>query len=825
MHLKSVFIRFYKSFNYDHFTKLNGDSESAKDWEKMEGYWYPYVEIPIDEKVTTIVGANESGKSHLLTAIEKAISGKDYKKEEIKREDFCRYSHFFNIKKGELKFPSFGTEWFRLSDQEKRTIRSICNISEEIEFDRFFLFRVNQEQLTVYLSVKNDYQTYKVPLETVNYFPTLLPHIFRIDANIALPETVPIRRLIKGEPVSTIFECFERELRSEILQVLEEIRNNPKQNENLNGANLLGQSSEGTHDKMSLIIAALGKNYKSQEREKEFELARKLLCEVAEVDPEVLSDLADALLDGKEGYVNGIIEMINKRLSESLNFPKWWVQDKEFCLRIAPRDYDLVFTIRDRTGTEYSFKERSSGLRYFLSYFIQYRAHKPHPQTSEILLMDEPDTYLSSQAQQDLLKIFDSFSNPELGSHLTQPIQVIYVTHSPFLIDKNHPERIRVLEKGVEDEGTRVVKDVARNHYEPLRSAFGAFVGETTFIGNCNLIVEDSADQILIAGAATYLRLKYKSDISDLETVDLNRITIVPSGSASDIPYLVYLARGRDVEQPAVIVLLNSNPSGDEAKNRLQKGVADGKVLLEEEFILQIGDLNSGVNLSDGVNLTDIEDLIPLPICVEASRNYAREVCGAKDNTVNKWITSEAIIKKYIPGKTIFDAIEDFFHENQSKGIYIDKLGLSRSVVDTINQYRKKRNSSKIISPKDLETLDNNFKLLFRYLNDKIRKANTKLTDERISQKIDRIKKRFISDHPTPSKREDAVVLLANIEDILDNSRESEDIRKIIKALRETYNLDTEMVKLIDNYEEFKKGLEKIKYAGKSASQEDDPFS
>lgn len=95
--------------------------------------------------------------------------------------------------------------------------------------------------------------------------------------------------------------------------------------------------------------------------------------------------------------------------------------------------------------------------------------------------MDEPDAYLSSQAQQDLLKIFDLFANPEIGSHLTQPIQVVYVTHSPFLIDKNHSERIRVLQKGNEDEGTRVVKDAARNHYEPLRSSIGAYVWRNHF--------------------------------------------------------------------------------------------------------------------------------------------------------------------------------------------------------------------------------------------------------------------------------------------------------------------------------------------------------
>jgi hypothetical protein len=81
-----------------------------------------------------------------------------------------------------------------------------------------------------------------------------------------------------------------------------------------------------------------------------------------------------------------------------------------------------------------------------------------------------------------------------------------------FLIDKNNADRIRVLEKGVGDEGTRVVRNVSRNPYEPLRSAFGAFVAETTFIGNCNLMVEGPADQILLGGATTHLRLRGRHD-------------------------------------------------------------------------------------------------------------------------------------------------------------------------------------------------------------------------------------------------------------------------------------------------------------------------
>jgi hypothetical protein len=259
----------------------------------------------------------------------------------------------------------------------------------------------------------------------------------------------------------------------------------------------------------SIISALEGVNFSKEEQEKrnkEFHLAYKLICKIAEVDTKALLDLAEAIQNGMQGFANGIIEKINRQLAINLNFPNYWVQDRNFCLKVVARDYDLVFTITDRTGTEYSFDERSQGLRFFLSYYIEYRSHEPHHNKTEILLMDEPDAYLSSQAQQDLLKVFDLFANPEPGSHLTHPIQVVYVTHSPFLIDKNHTDRIRVLQKGNEDEGTRVVKDFVKNRYEPLRSSIGTLIGESVFIGNCNLMVEGICEQIIIAGAARYLR-------------------------------------------------------------------------------------------------------------------------------------------------------------------------------------------------------------------------------------------------------------------------------------------------------------------------------
>ena len=812
MYLKTVFIRFYKSFNFDYLRKHH-DQAQPLPWEKLENMWYPYVRVPIDPKVTTVVGANESGKSHLLTAIEKGISGQN-----IEREDFCRYSQFFTVELGKMKWPDFGFEWAGLSEVDREHVRLACGVTKQTPFDRFFLFRTNRNLLNIYLPKGNAYTVYEVKDDQTDSLVESLPYVFQINSDIALPESVPIKFLY-GESATSgnnRFESLSRGDRSSYLNILESI--DPSWFET---PEVLAQSAGQLFPTMSSFFKRLHTATTTdaqQKKNEEFSLAHDLIRKVARIDPEALSDLSRALQLGREGHANGIIQKINDALAASLNFPHWWVQDREFALTVSSRDYDLVFTIRDRTGTHYSFNERSSGLRYFLSYYIQYLAHEPARQGPEILLMDEPDAYLSSQAQQDLLKIFEAFASPDQGKN---SVQVIYVTHSPFLIDKNHAERIRVLEKGVGDEGTRVVRDAAKNHYEPLRSAFGAFLGETTFIGNCNLMVEGIADQILIAGAATYLR---SCGAPEMETLDLNQITIVPAGSASHIPYLVYLARGRDIERPAVIVLLDSDKSGNDAKKELIRGGPKRKQLLKEDCILQLGDLAQGRG-ADGqaasMTFTEIEDLIPLPLCVRAAQSYLTEVCGADDDTA-ALITEESICAELGDGLSVFDAINKCFRNLRDEGFHIEKVGFARLAIEAVQELARQSDESRRNEALPLDAFEANMRLLFRDLRAMQRKAERELGGDRVSRRIDRAKTSFLRDHPEEAKREQALVLLEEIEAALDGSQESDAVLLGMQGLRREFSLDLDMTKPIQDYARFKDRLESIKYMGRLATQDPD---
>lgn len=797
----------------------------------IDNVFYPYIEVSIESKITTIVGANESGKSHLLSAIEKAISGKD-----IERSDFCRYSPFFTVKQNELKYPDFGTEW-ELSKPEQDSLREIIpEIYRNANLDRLFIFRNNVDTLTIYLSEQGEYTPYPIKEKQVIELYKLLPRTFRIESSIALPSSVPIKKLVQLGQENYLggrkFELLDREQRNKIVDELDVFRDNPELITKVRvlwGENREEIDHEAVKAIKSIMLALDEVSFSDPEkerREKQFYLAYKLICKIAKVDIHSLLDLSKAIKNGMQGYANAIIKDINHRLAINLNFPNYWVQDRNFCLKVMARDYDLVFTITDRTGTEYSFDERSQGLQYFLSYFIEYRSHEPDPIKTEILLMDEPDAYLSSQAQQDLLRVFDLFANPEPGSHLTRPIQVVYVTHSPFLIDKNHSERIRVLQKGNEDEGTRVVKDFAIHRYEPLRSSIGPHIGETVFIGNCNLMVEGIGDQILLAGAATYLRA---NGVSNLETLDLNQITIVDSGGASQIPYMVYLACGRHADEIAAIVLLDSDRSGNDAKkDLLGKGGQHRRPLLKEKFILQLADLKEEFCLDDKVTAQlEIEDIIPLPICIQATKLYLQEFLQLEETELI-FLTEELISSK-IAGQTILNVIEQTLKDFPEKELKISKSGFARNVIRVVNEWSQKQNLLTKSENHALGVFEQNFKILFKKLNIMQRSAQQKFTRERLSQKIERLKKDFIARHPISARREHGVILFDEIEGILESNIENESIKEIeaiknkIQNLRRDYKLDLDMNQTIDDYTGFQVGLESIKYAGLLDSQEKTP--
>lgn len=125
-------------------------------------------------------------------------------------------------------------------------------------------------------------------------------------------------------------------------------------------------------------------------------------------------------------------------------FNKFYTQDKVILKLTFQKDGMGILV---KTSKKYlNFNERSNGLKWYLNMFIQFIVKLPSKNgnsfTNNVFLIDEPGIYLHINAQKELRDLFEN-----LSAHSNQ---IIYTTHSRFLIDVNKMHRIRLVIKDEE---------------------------------------------------------------------------------------------------------------------------------------------------------------------------------------------------------------------------------------------------------------------------------------------------------------------------------------------------------------------------------------
>ncbi len=761
MRIREVLIRWYKSFNYDYELKANIKSERLK-WQETPDGWLPHVRINLEHDITAVVGANESGKSHLLDAITILLTGSG-----LSQNDFCRYSTLFSVEKDQRRYPEVGGV-FELTGADKTALAAL-GVPLLANGDLLML-RPDPGRIEVLNSAD---ERVELEGEAATGLQALLPHAFLLKTQVELPDSVSIAALAQSAA-----PIVSRQRRYELLRFLFGI----------------GAETE-VAPKASALFALLGAASGLETDEQK--LGRVLLTKVARIEASAFADLRDAIEDEREGLVNALIQEMNKSLARHLNISKWWSQDEDFQLRVSPREHELVFTIRDRTGTDYSFSERSRGLTYFLSYYVQLRSHDRPIDHPEVLVMDEPDAYLSALGQQDLLRVLEEYVHPEDEDRADQ---VVYVTHSPFLINRNAGHRVRVVDKGSRDEGTRLVKDVTQNHYEPLRTSLGAFVAETAFIGGDNLFVEGISDQVLIAGMNARFR---RAGVAPSQCLDLNQVTLVPGGT--NVPYMLYLARGRDQYKPACAVLLDSDTAGKTARSQILKGGAKGRPTVTEDLIVMLGEwaTASDASAAAGVTIEEPEDLVPMEVAVVAAHRYAEHLLGATADECAE-LNAKGVKAELTKGNSsMWNAIEAAFSKVFGTGI--GKAGFAKEILGYLKEHEEDE-----IQPAGIGVLDANFKSLIRKLAETLQLARERENDERRDRRVDRIIDEFVRDHPTGGVRDIGTVVLRRIDAAADDSVAGDVIRAGTAALRREFELDADPMERIADYEKFLERLQHI---------------
>jgi predicted ATP-dependent endonuclease of OLD family len=248
--------------------------------------------------------------------------------------------------------------------------------------------------------------------------------------------------------------------------------------------------------------------------------------------------------------------------------------------------------------------ERSRGLKWFFSFYITFSADtKGGNAEKAILLLDEPGLYLHATSQADLLRHFaDDFEN-----------QIIYTTHSPFMVPTENLDAIRTVNIE-QDAGTTVSNDPTGDTRTlfPLQAALGFNLAQSLFIGPNNLVIEGVTDFWIMSCASDYLRSIGKDGLPE-------QLTLTPAGGAQKIPYMTALLTS---ERLNVLVLLDDEKQARGTKDEL----VTSKLIRDDNVVFVTDAFDDGKPAE-----ADIEDILdPAVFEMLVRQSYKDELKRAK---------------------------------------------------------------------------------------------------------------------------------------------------------------------------------------------------
>lgn len=229
----------------------------------------------------------------------------------------------------------------------------------------------------------------------------------------------------------------------------------------------------------------------------------------------------------------------------------------------------LQFRVED-TRHDFSSRldRRSTGFQWFVSFVASFFEFEK--ERNIILLLDEPGLSLHARAQKDLLDSIDKY--------LTVDRQVVYTTHSPFMVRTEALHRARI----VEDKGPEVGSVVTNNAgvtsdpdtLFPLQAALGYDIAQNLFIGNRNVLLEGTSDVIYLSVFSSHFNGVGRKSLPE-------NCRLLPSGGATNIPTFLALLGG----QLDVVVLLDGNSQRQKIDNAIAAGkLSASRVLLLDKF-------------------------------------------------------------------------------------------------------------------------------------------------------------------------------------------------------------------------------------------------
>ena len=226
---------------------------------------------------------------------------------------------------------------------------------------------------------------------------------------------------------------------------------------------------------------------------------------------------------------------------------------------------------------------RSKGFNWFFSFIVWFSKIQSDKKSDYILLLDEPGLNLHASAQADLLRFI---------TELADKYQIIYTTHSPFMVDSAHLNRVRTC---LETDAGSVISDSIQekdpNTLFPLQAALGYDIAQNLFISKKNLLVEGPADLLYLTFFSNLLHSQKRTGLQD-------DITIVPVGGLDKVTTFISLLRGSKLGVACLLDTFVDQKGNQKVQDLIsQKIIKDKHIRFFDEFV------------ENSNNVADIEDL------------------------------------------------------------------------------------------------------------------------------------------------------------------------------------------------------------------------
>ncbi|MFQ5945408.1 MAG: AAA family ATPase [Anaerolineae bacterium] len=304
---------------------------------------------------------------------------------------------------------------------------------------------------------------------------------------------------------------------------------------------------------------------------------------------------------------SGTVEARDRRLKQAgrritQKLQEVWTQEPiEVDLAVSEGSLNLYLA---DSQSDYGWPSRHSpGFQWYLSFYINYVLAPEETARQAVLLLDEPGVHLHPQGQRDLLRTF---------ADLATRNQIVYSTHLSHLVDRNRPEQVRAV---VKETGRGSV--VYNTPYEEsttgvrraLRSAPGGALDDLLPGARKRLLVPDAGDQVGLTAVARWFAARGET------LLDMNEVRIVSGQAAEQLLSVDGLAEP-DLESTAI--LLNSDDAGRAALDRLG---GDGK--LPEERLVSVA------QFCEGEGPHQVSDLFDAALYCEAVTRAYVSVAGS----------------------------------------------------------------------------------------------------------------------------------------------------------------------------------------------------